>query len=52
MAGPFLKAATQSQADVLELINQTAQLIKTVMFGVGVKDLLELKNPSLLVEIN
>ena len=52
MAGPFLDAANRSESDVLEVIEETGQLIKTVMFGVGVKNLSELKNPDLLVKID
>lgn len=52
MASPFLKVATQSEREVIELIRETGQLIRTIMFGAGVKDLTELNNPNLLARIN
>ena len=50
MAGPFLKAAAESEEAVTNLIQETSRLIRTVMFGAGVGTLLELQNPELLVK--
>jgi len=50
MAGPFLKAAAQSEEAVTDLIQETIRLIRTTMFGAGVGSLNELKNPDLLVK--
>jgi isopentenyl-diphosphate delta-isomerase len=51
MASPFLKAATQSESAVIGLIRETGQLIRTIMFGVGARDLKDLKNPNLLTKV-
>ncbi len=50
MAGPFLKAAAESEEAVTSLIQETSRLIRTVMFGAGAGTLMELQNPELLVK--
>ena len=51
MAGPFLKAAAQSEEAVLALIDETSRLIQTVMFGAGVGTLSGLQDPDILLKV-
>lgn len=47
MAGTFLKAATISAETVVNLIEETAKLLKITMFGAGVGSIDQLGNPNL-----
>jgi isopentenyl-diphosphate delta-isomerase len=48
LAGPFLKAATNSSDDVAEFIIETSNQIKVCMFGAGLENLDELKKAKLI----
>jgi isopentenyl-diphosphate Delta-isomerase len=48
MAGPFLKAASRSLADVVQLINKTSFEIQICMFAAGAINLSELKKLPLV----
>ncbi|MFN2144623.1 MAG: alpha-hydroxy-acid oxidizing protein, partial [Anaerolineales bacterium] len=52
MAGPFLKAAAESSQAVTDLIAETNQLIRTVMFAAGIGDLPTLKHTDKLIRSN
>lgn len=47
MAGPYLKAAVESTAQVLAVIQRVARQLRVAMFGVGAKDLPALKSTPL-----
>jgi len=48
MAGPFLKAATQSLDEVTNLIQEISRQISVCMFGAGAQNLIDLKNTQLI----
>lgn len=48
MAGPFLKAATQSLDEVTNLIQEISRQISVCMFGAGAQNLIDLKNTQLV----
>jgi len=50
MAGPFLKAATQSLAAVYDQITITQTEIKIVMFCIGVNSIADLQNTNRLIK--
>jgi len=51
MAGPFLKAATQSVQAVLDEIDITAKELRVTMFGIGVDSITALQKSERLVRI-
>jgi isopentenyl diphosphate isomerase/L-lactate dehydrogenase-like FMN-dependent dehydrogenase len=48
MAGPFLKAATQSTEAVIRLIEEIREEIRITMFGVGAANLSALSQTPLI----
>jgi isopentenyl-diphosphate delta-isomerase len=52
MAGPFLKAAVQSTAAVIEVIEITQAELKIAMFAAGIPNVAALKNTPHLCRIN
>lgn len=50
IAGPFLKAAMQGPNDVVELIRRIKLELKCAMFGIGAKNLSQLKKTKAIVK--
>jgi len=48
MAGPFLKAATQSSDAVAEVLEETVRVLRIAMFAAGAKDIVALQQTPLI----
>lgn len=52
VAGPFLQAANNSAADVADLAREIGDVLRTIMFCLGISDIDSIRNPSLLRPIS